>query len=322
MTKVLILLAVSNEIRAEYANRLTDVFPHLNVVTCDHHSKAMSFIDEIEVLMTFGPQVSRPMMDAATGLKWIQSLGTGVDGLADQPALPDDVIVTRVHGISAPMAEMVLGSMLALSRNMSRAFDNQKKGLWQRHPSRLLFGKTVGVLGIGVIAEAVAPRCKAFGMRVVGLTSSPRAVPGFDEVLPIDQLQAVVPQLDYLIVLTPYSDATHGLVSRPVIEAMKLGSYVVNVARGGILDEGALVDALDAGRLAGAALDVFEQEPLPASHPLWATKNLIVTPHIGGLCDVYPELAMPTVIGNMRHYLAKDFGRMVNRVARQSSRQS
>lgn len=315
MTNVMILLAVSEAIRADYARRITDVFPDVTVKTFDHHGKTQDFIGCTDVLMTFGPQVSRPMMEAATALKWIQSLGTGVDGLTDQPSLKDDVIVTRIHGVVAPMSEMIVGSMLALSRNMPRNFGNQVQKAWQRHPSRLLYKKTVGILGVGVIAEHVAPMLKAFGMRVVGLSSAPRPVPGFDAVIPIDQLKSAVAEFDYLVILTPYSPATRDLVDRSVVEAMRPGSYIVNVARGGILDEAALIDALNSDRLAGAALDVFATEPLPAEHPLWATKNVIATPHIGGLCDVYPDLVMPTVIENMRLYLAGDFDRMINRVA-------
>jgi D-2-hydroxyacid dehydrogenase (NADP+) len=316
MTNVLILLAVSDEIRAFYAKSLTDAFPELAVHTINHRSKAAPYIGSADILMTFGPLVSRELFENAPNLKWIQSLGTGVDGLADQPMLRDDAIVTRIHGIVAPVAESVVGSMLALSRDMRRSFDNQTGKVWERYPSRLLLGKTVGIVGVGAIAEALAPKCKAFGMNVVGLSSSPRNIPSFDEVIPIGELKAAAPRFDYLVILTPYSPTTHHIIDASVLASMKPGSYLVNVARGGVLDETALIAVLEQGRLAGAALDVFQEEPLPVMSPLWSMKNVIVTPHLAGTCDVYPQLVMPTVLENMRCYLSGDTAHMIDRVER------
>jgi D-2-hydroxyacid dehydrogenase (NADP+) len=320
MTNVLILLAVSDEIRANYAKKLTDAFPGLTVHTTNHRTKAAPYMATADVLMTFGPLVSRELFENAPNLKWIQSLGTGVDGLADQPVLRDDVILTRVHGIVAPVAESVIGALLALSRDMPRSFENQNRRMWERYPSRLLLGKTAGILGVGAIAEALAPKCKAFGMNVVGLSSNPRIISGFDEIIPVGELKAAAPRFDYLVILTPYSPATHHIVDGSVLEAMKPTGFLVNVARGGVLDEAALIAALESGRLAGAALDVFHEEPLPPEHPFWAMRNVIVTPHLAGMCDIYPDLVMPTVIENMRHYLNGDTAGMINRVAKSSAR--
>ena len=316
MMNVLILLAVPENIRMIYTSKLADAFPELTIHTIDHHSKAGPYIGTTNVLMTFGPLVSPQLIEGASNLKWIQSLGTGMDGLVDQPALRDDVILTRIHGIVAPMSESILGAMLALSRDMRRSFENQNRKFWERYPPRLLFGKTVGILGVGAIAEALAPRCKALGMRVVGISSAPRIISGFDEIMPISQLKATAPQFDYLVVLTPYSPVTHQIIDASVLEAMKPTSYLIDVARGGVLNESALIEALQQNRLAGAALDVFHMEPLPPEHPFWSMRNVIVTPHLGGFCDVYPDLAMPTVLENMRHYLSGETAKMVNRVAK------
>ena len=176
----------------------------------------------------------------------------------------------------------------------------------------MLHLKTVGILGIGVIAEALAPKCKAMGMTVVGITSAPRPVAGFDRVCSTAELPRVLPELDYLVLLTPYSPATHHMIDAKVFAAMKPGSYLVNVARGGVVDEAALVDALRAGTIAGAALDVFTQEPLPPDHPLWTFDNVIITTHQGGFCDTYVDLAMPILEHNMRCFLAGDLTGMVN----------
>jgi phosphoglycerate dehydrogenase-like enzyme len=178
----------------------------------------------------------------------------------------------------------------------------------------LLNGKTAGIFGIGVIGEALAPRLKALGMKVVGISSSKRPVPHFDEMYSRDELVKAVKDLDHLVLLTPYTKETHNIVDQKVLSAMKPGSYLINVARGGIVDEKALVHALKNGPLAGAALDVFAMEPLPADHPLWDMPNVVVTPHTGGVHIDYADDALPIVEENMRRFLAGDTKNMVNLV--------
>jgi phosphoglycerate dehydrogenase-like enzyme len=150
------------------------------------------------------------------------------------------------------------------------------------------------------------------GMTVIGITSAPRPVAGFDRIHPVGELLKVLPTLDYLVLLTPYSAKTHNMINKDVFAAMKSTSYLVNLARGGVVDEDALVQALREKRIAGAALDVFTQEPLPADHPLWTFKNVIITTHQGGFCDTYVDLAMPILEHNMRCFLGGDLGKMRN----------
>ncbi len=207
-------------------------------------------------------------------------------------------------------------SMLALSRGLPRALRNQANRKWERFPARLLKNKTVGIFGIGVIAGELAPKCKAFGMSVVGISSARREVAGFDRVFGRDQLIEAVRDLDYLVLLTPYTPATRNIVDAKVLAAMKPGAYLVNLARGGVVDEAALIDALREKRIAGAALDVFAEEPLPENHPFWGMEEVIVTTHQGGFCDVYVDFALPVIEENMRKFLSGDTANMINLVAR------
>jgi phosphoglycerate dehydrogenase-like enzyme len=193
---------------------------------------------------------------------------------------------------------------------------NQDRHVWERWPARLLDGKKLGILGVGVIAEALAPKCKALGMTVIGISSLPRTVPGFDRVYGRDELVSAVRDLDYLVALTPYSPTTRHIVNAAVFLAMKSTSYFINLARGGVVDEDALINALEKGLLAGAALDVFNREPLPGDHPFWAMKNVIVTPHLGGFYDGYADRALPVVEENLRRFLAGDTMKMINVVRR------
>jgi phosphoglycerate dehydrogenase-like enzyme len=193
---------------------------------------------------------------------------------------------------------------------------NQDRQAWSRWPSRLLDGKTVGIFGVGQIAEGLAPRCKAMGMTVVGFTSAKRELPGFDRMHERGALVAEAGSLDYLVLLAPFAEEIRNLVGARVFAAMKPTSYLINLARGGIVDETALLAALERGEIAGAALDVFQEEPLPAGHPLWSAKNVIITPHLGGFSDVYAEHALVTVEHNLACFLRNDIDGMINVVRR------
>ena len=280
-------------------------------------AEAELFLAETEIMVTLGPHLGT---DAANlfgrmpNLRWVQLISTGTDNVAEH-LVGTGVALTNAHGLHGrQMSEAALCAMLTLSRDIPRAIRNQDARHWDRFHSTLLSGKTVGVVGVGAIAEALAPICRAFGMRTIGISGSPRAVPGFDEMRARDGLPAAVADLDYLVLLAPYSAATHHLVGADVFAAMKPTAFVVNLARGGILDEAALLAALDAGQIAGASLDVFEREPLPADHPIWAHSKIIVTPHIGGFHDGYPADVAALMADNVRLFLSNGLDALINRV--------
>ena len=317
MPRLLILLTLPQEVRDTYAARLAAGFPELEIDVADHFSKAIPLSKSADVLLTFGPMMKDAVLHEADKLKWVQALGTGVDGIIDQPSLRREVTITNIRGIhGAPVSEAAIMSMLALCRGFPNIVRNQDRRSWTRWPPKLLDGKTVGIFGIGLIAEALAPRCKALGMTVVGFSSTKREVPGFDRMYLRGDLLAVAGELDFLVLLVPYAAATHRLIGAREFAAMKPSSYFVNLARGGIVDEDALMEALESGRIAGAALDVFQTEPLPPDHPLWGTRNVIISAHTGGFCDVYAERALPTIEHNMACFLRGDIDHMVNVVRR------
>ena len=315
MPRLLILLTLPPDVTEQYRVRLSRAFPELAIDVVASRDKLGTALADADVLLTFGQMMKNLKLDLveARNLKWVQALGTGLDGITDQPALQANVTVTSLHGVhGAPVSEAALAAMLALSRDLPGAVRAQDQHQWKRWPAKLLHDKTAGILGIGVIAEALAPKCKAMGMKVIGVTSSPREVAGFDRVHPMAELMTVLPELDYLVLLTPYSHATHHMIGAKVFAAMKPTSYFINVARGGVVDEDALVEALRNKNIAGAALDVFTHEPLPADHPLWDFKNVIITTHQGGFCDTYVDLAMPILEHNMRCFLKGGLKGMVN----------
>jgi phosphoglycerate dehydrogenase-like enzyme len=170
----------------------------------------------------------------------------------------------------------------------------------------------VVIVGVGLISEALAPRCKAFGMKVIGVTSAPRVLPGFDRMMARGELEAAARLADFLIVLAPYTPANDRLVSAKVIAAMKPSACLVNIARGGVCDEEALLAAVRERRIAGAGLDVFRTEPLPPEHPFWREENILITCRQSGGTSDYHELALPIVEHNLRCFAEDRLGDMLN----------
>ncbi|MGA7974251.1 MAG: D-2-hydroxyacid dehydrogenase [Pseudolabrys sp.] len=320
MVHVLILTEVQEAMRARYKQMLLERFPQLTINVVGHHNDVDPYIADTDILLCFSPPMADHVVRDAKKLKWIQALGTGTDNIIDLPSLGADVLVTNIRGIhGAPVSEATIAFMLSLARDMPRTVHAQDRSEWERWPAQLLAGKTVGILGVGLIAEYLAPICKAFGMTVIGITGAPRATPGFDRMVKRDDLIAVAPELDFLVALVPMSADTRNIVGEQVFKAMKPSAYLVNVARGGVVDEEALIKALEAGEIAGAGLDVFSQEPLPATSPLWKAKNLTVFPHLGGYSEGYEDRAMPTIERNMRCFLDGDLKSMINIVRKPTS---
>lgn len=293
---------------------LCEAHPELDFTAVASLDEAEERIAEADIFMSFG--LPRDIFATANRLKWVHSLGTGVNGLVDAPSLGHGVIVTATRGNhGAPMSEAAFLMLLSLARDFPRALRQQAEQRWARYAPQLLRGKRVGVVGTGVIAREFAPRCKAFGMHVTGFSRTARPIGSFDEVTVRERLPELAPTLDFLVLLVPLDEASRHLVDARVLSAMKPTAFLVNLARGAVVDESALVDALRAGRIAGAGLDTFVEEPLPGTHPLWTTPNTLITPHLGGFCDETEKDIVRQFSANLARFLAGDFGRMANREA-------
>jgi D-2-hydroxyacid dehydrogenase (NADP+) len=300
-----------------YADAIAHAEPRLTVVATSERSAALAAAPTATALAAKAQDALPEIVAAMPRLDWIQALTTGVDPL-HALKLPPAVTITSARGIHGPqMAELAMLLMLSLGRGAPRIFANQRERRWKRWTQPLLAGKTVVIVGVGTISEVIAARCQVFGQKVIGISSRASA-PGFDELHPRARLGEVVARADFVLVVVPYSPDTHHLIDAPVLRAMKPTAYLINIARGNVVDEAALIEALKAKTIAGAGLDVFATEPLPESSPLWALDNVIVTPHIGGLSDVYAEQLIPVVVHNARAYVAGDRGAMQNLVERRA----
>ncbi len=300
---------------ATYAGALRREFPELEILATSDKNEAVARAPGATAVVAKAQDVLAEIVAAMPRLDWVQALTTGIDPI-NALKLPLAVTVTSTRGMHAPqMAELTFLLMLSLSRGAPRMFANQASGRWQRWEQKLLLGKTVAIVGVGSISEELAQRCKVFGLKVIGISSRATAA-GFDELHPRGRLNEVAARADFLVLLVPYAPDTHHLVNAAVLAAMKPSAFLINVARGNVVDELALIETLRARRIAGAGLDVFATEPLPATSPLWGLDNVIVTPHVGGLSDIYAEQALPYLVHNVRAYLAGNVAGMQNRIER------
>jgi D-2-hydroxyacid dehydrogenase (NADP+) len=303
---------------AEYfAPKLKQAFPALDIITAPDLPESVPRFPEADVIMAVGHGFNDERLAKAQKLKWIHAMTTGFDAIVGSRTLRPDIVLTTTRGIHGPqMAEMAFLYMLNLARDYPRMHDNQRKHLWQRWTQVRLHGKTVVITGLGLIAEALAPRCKAFGMTVLGVSATPRAVAGFDRVYAYAELAQAAALADFLVVLTPYSPEMDGLINAKILAAMKPSAFLLNLARGGLCDEDALLDALREKRIAGAGLDVFRREPLPKESPFWDMNNVMITAHCSGSSDDNLDMTWPIIETNMRCFLKNRQNEMMNVVRR------
>jgi len=306
------------EIHADtYAEGLRRAFPDVTFIPVKRAAELSLDLTTVDVLIAFGMGINDDLIRRATGLKWIQSLATGVDHFLRCPSLRSEVLLTSGRGIHGPaMRETVAYMLLNLSHDTRRLVQQQTDHRWDRsRPWPLLAGKTAVIAGVGYSSTEVARLLKALGMRVVGVSRTPRAIDGFDDVLPTSGLLQAAAQADYLINVLPGDAHNAGLIGRDVFAAMKPTAYFVNVGRGETVDEAALIAALSENRIAGAGLDVFAKEPLPGDSPLWDLPNVFLTSHIAGLFREYEDYAMPIIVENMRLFIGRRHDEMRNRIA-------
>jgi phosphoglycerate dehydrogenase-like enzyme len=225
----------------------------------------------------------------------------------------DRVVVTTAGGVHAvPLAEFCLMGLLALTKNLPRVLADQRARHWNHYVVAELRGRTLLVVGLGAIGTEVARLATMVGMRVLAVTREPRDSPVCERVEPPDRLGEVLPEAEAVVVTVPLTRATEGLIGREVFDVLKPGAILVNVGRGGVVDEGALVEALRNSRLGGAALDVFATEPLPPDSPLWDLPNVIVSPHTAALSAKENERIVALFRENLRRYV--DGAELLNRV--------
>lgn len=264
-------------------------------------------LGQAEVLFAFGFPVE--WLHRAPRLKWVQLASAGSDqmqraGIFD---LRPDLMLTTSSGVHAvPISEHIVGMLLYFARGFQVAVRNQPGHKWERYQANEAAGRTVCFIGYGPIARRAAFLCKTFGMQVLVVRASiTEEQPGnehVDRYYPRAMLGRALAQSDYIVVAAPRTPATEGMISREQIASAKDGAVLINISRGALVDEDAMIEALQNGKLGGAGLDVFREEPLPPGSPLWDMPNVLITPHVSGSSPHYNERATAIFADNLGRY--------------------
>ena len=279
-------------------------FPNVNVCieeTSEGFERAAAEADIICIARKY----QRSTVLQGRHLKWLHVGGTGVDRLLPLEELNPELIITNTPALNAEMmADYVVCVLLMLTWDFPRLFRNQLQRSWERWGAERVEGKTAALIGLGGIGQAIIKRLQALDMRIIGVRHTAEPVSGVAQVFAPAQLNAALAQADYLILAVPLTPETEGMIGPDELRVMRPGSFLINVSRGKIVQEQALITSLKAGQIAGAALDVFEQEPLPPESELWELENLILTPHISSWSSDYRGRAARVFVENLERYLA------------------
>jgi len=302
---ILLLGLTPEEIEPATLDTIRTLVPEMRVVVTRDRTEIEALLGEIEIAAGWFPN---NLVRRAPRLRWFQQWGAGADWLLRHPdAIDRDFVLTNTSGIHAiPISEQIIGTLLMFARELHRAVRAQARQQWWRAQPADLFElaeKTMLLVGVGAIGARTAMLASALGMLVEGIRRDPsRAVEGVAAMYGPEQLRERLAQVDVVVLTVPLSQATRGLIGTAELRAMKPAAYLVNIGRGGTVDEPALVQALSEHWIAGAALDVFAEEPLPPSSPLWTMENAIITGHYAGSTPKYNERAMAIFLDNLRRY--------------------
>lgn len=276
----------------------------IEVVAVDSETSALEAIADADA---FYGRLTPSILSAGKQLKWVQATSAGLDGYFFPELRNSDVVLTNLRGIySDVIADHVFAFILTLARGMHVYTQHQADGQWQKGADVIhLGGKVLGILGLGGIGLEVAKRGHAFGMTVMAVDPAPKDRPDYVTAVfdPKDVMQMLT-QADFVVICVPHTGETEYLINRDTLTQMKNTAVLINIGRGKVVDLTALSEAIQTGQLGGAGLDVFETEPLPEGHPLWAMPQVVITPHVAGISPEVPKRRKRVIVENIRRFVA------------------
>jgi Phosphoglycerate dehydrogenase and related dehydrogenases len=290
----------------KYREQLKKEFPHLNIEHVPNlQGLSEKQLAEVEILLTYGNGMSEDTVEKMKSLRWVHSGQAGIEAMPRHVLEENGVIVTNSKGInSVTIAEYVICMLLNIERKAFRFYEAYKKRHWDTD-TRLdeIFGKTMGIIGLGKVGQELAKRAKAFEINVYGMDRTPVQIPFIDRMFTPDCLKEIAAECDYLVICIPLTDETYHMIDKDVFMSMKPTSVLVNVGRGAVIDMEDLIEAVQNHVIGGAILDVFEEEPLQPDHILWQLDNVMITPHIAGdRQPSYMPRMMKILCDNLRSY--------------------
>ncbi len=285
--------------KAQVIEQLRSVLPEAHITFAGSAAdvpEGKSFDAVIAATLPWLPDALARLSD----YRWIHFLSAGVEKIWAMNFDKTRPLMTKSSGVhGAAMSEYAIGAMLYFTKQFGRFHDQAKRAEWQRTWLDELTGKQLTVLGLGHIGQSLARRAKAFDMEVVGTLKHLRPVEGVDRLVPLGDLKAELGRTDFLVVCLPLTSETYGMVNDDFLTSLRLGAVLIDISRGGVVKADAVINALDAGILKGAAIDVFEQQPLPVNSPLWKREDVLITPHVSGTTPLYLKKSLDVFIKNL-----------------------
>ena len=309
MSLTLLVLA---DPKAPWLKLLGNLGSGINVIVSNDMTIVRASAAHADVIVngTSNPPLLSAAIPPAQQAKWIHSLWTGVDNVLCPELLASPLPLTNGRGVfRRPLAEWTIGAMLYFAYNMRRMIRQQQGGVWEAFTTEEIQGKTLGIVGYGGIGSTAAELARPFGMKIVALRRRPELFAKnalVDQNFPPAQINQLMAASDYVLLAAPLTEETRGMVGAPQIAAMKPTGVLINVGRGAVVDEPALVRALETNKIRGAALDVFAVEPLPAGHPFYRLENVLLSPHTADHVQDFVHLAVECFLENLRRFQANE----------------
>jgi phosphoglycerate dehydrogenase-like enzyme len=324
---------ITTYLEPEHIERLRAISPRLDVIyepelipspryaadhynsiqrTAEQEARWRELLARADIMFDFDPTHREDLPEVAPNLRWVQATSAGIGQfvrrMGYEQRMPG-VVFTTASGVHArPLAEFCVMSMLMFAKGLRRMLDDQRRKHWERYAGTDLAGRTLGLVGVGSIGAEIARLGQALGMTVIGtkrtVAGADLAALHVDELYGPDGLHEVLRRAEFLVIATPHTDATERLIGSAELALLPHGAVLINIGRGAVLDEPALIEALQSGQLGGAALDVFEHEPLPTESPLWEMENVLVSPHSSSTSDRENARLTDLFCENLRRFLA------------------
>ncbi|MCL6515835.1 D-2-hydroxyacid dehydrogenase [Alicyclobacillus sp.] len=300
------MILIAHRLKPRVVEALRLALPNERIELAERPDPADPRLREAEILVAVGSALTEEVLGACPKVRWLHSVSAGVESVPFHLIRARGLLLTNARGAHGKqMAEQILGMMISFTRGLHHNVRRQMEHRWDRgYRLGELSGRHLVILGAGSIGREVARKAKAFDMRVTGVRRNPAPMPNFDAVVGMESLDDVLPEADFLVILTPLTPQTHHLVGAARLARMKPSAFLINFARGDVIDEAALIQALREGRIRGAGLDVFHEEPLPADSPLWDMENVLISPHNGGWTPLHDDRFLEIFLANHRAYRA------------------
>ncbi|WP_045524549.1 D-2-hydroxyacid dehydrogenase [Neobacillus niacini] len=299
-------IVITNTLNQNLFDQIKEIIPDWTIIAGKDKDIWQDHLHDAEIIAGWKKGIEKECLAPQSKLKWLQTWSAGVDSLPLESLESKNIIVTSANGVHAyPISESIFALMLGLTRKIHTYVKNQQARKWHHSGIKLeMHEKTIGIIGVGTIGKETAKIAKAFGMRVLGVRHSGKQQEFVDEMYTTNQLDMVLPNCDYVVVTLPLTNETKRLFGSKQFDLMKPSAFFINIGRGEIVVEDDLISALLKGIIAGAGLDVFEQEPLSVDSPLWDMENVIITPHIAGSTEHYNQRVIENIlIPNLKNYI-------------------